>query len=71
MKRLAQKVDKEVKDLKRQLDLTEDCLEIANENGLLKDDSETYEKILDNILEARKNLYNNPRARVECAACIN
>ena len=65
MKHLAQKVDKEVRDLKRQLNLAEDCLEIANENGLLRNDSATYEKILNNISKARKNLNDNPPKIVE------
>lgn len=59
---MAQKEDSDAKAVKNQLDFLQESLEIANESGLLKEDSEAYEKIIDNIGKALQDLSNkNPR----------
>jgi len=62
---LAQTADKDAKALKNALDKLERALEIANENGLLKNDSKTYEEILDNIIKALHDLSNSSPKPIE------
>lgn len=56
---MTQITDHDIKALKNQLDKLQDALEIANENGLLKDDPTLYEKILNYIIEALQDLSKN------------
>jgi hypothetical protein len=62
---LAQQVDKDVKALNSHLDLAQKCLEIANENGLLINDSKAYEQIIGDITEARRSLSKSPPDVIE------
>jgi hypothetical protein len=52
--------DQDVRALKIQLDKLQEALEIANENGLLKDDSTAYQTILNHITDALGSLSQNP-----------
>lgn len=65
MKWLAQTTDQNAEEIKKQLDKLQTALEIANENGLLKNDSNTYEKIINYITEALRHLSNNPPNKIE------
>ena len=62
---MAQTTDQDAKALKKQLDFVQEALEIANENGLLKNDSETYEKIIDGLTKALQDLSNDQPKTIE------
>jgi len=53
-------VNQNVKALGEQLDKLQEALEIANENGLLKNDPSTYQKILNHVTDALTKLNQNP-----------
>ena len=57
--------DKDARALKDHLDLAQNCLEVANENGLLKDDSKAYEQIIGGLTDALRDLSKNPPEVVE------
>jgi len=58
-------VDQDVKALRNQLDKLQEALEIANENGLLKNDPTTYQTILNYIIDALVKLNQNPPDIIE------
>lgn len=62
---MAQQADKDAKALKDHLDLVQNCLEIANENGLLKSNPKTYEQIINGITDALRDLTKNPPDVIE------
>lgn len=62
---MTQPTDQEAKTLRGQLDKLEEALEIANENGLLKSDAATYDKIINYVAEALRDLSNNPPNTIE------
>lgn len=59
MAQIATRARRDAEALKNALDKLERALEVANENGLLKNDSKTYEEIIDNIIEALLDLSDN------------
>jgi len=62
---LAQTTDQDAKALKKQLDKLQEALEIANENGLLKNDSATYQTILNYIADSLRELSQSTPNTIE------
>lgn len=62
---MSQTTEQDTKTVKKQLDKLQEALEIANENGLLRNDSDTYENIIEGIAEALRELAKNPPNTIE------
>lgn len=62
---MAKTPEKDVKDIVDQLNKLQDALEISNENGLFKNNFNIYEKILNYITEAHKEINNKPPNTIE------
>jgi len=62
---LVQTTEKDVKDIVDQLNKLQDALEISNENGLFNNNFDIYEKILNYIIEAHKEIYNEQSNIIE------
>ena len=56
--KLSQPIDKEIIKQKNQIDLIHEVLETANENGLLKNDLDSYTLILTFLIDALKEISN-------------
>lgn len=57
---MTSEIEKEKQDCKEQIRFLRKAVEIANENGLLKNDSPKYNEILEIILNANRDLEQNP-----------